>query len=446
MVIRVHDSCQGYDPRGTCLTGHQRLTIANFTLIDPNMAASNKELIKKARAHCEQVMNEELKPQVFQYHNFSHVLEMKEVALSLAEHYKLSGDEMANIEIACLFHDIGYKDGAEGHEHRAVDRLNEFFSSEDVSKDRLERIGQLIMATRMNGTADDLSMRIMKDADCHHVGTKQFFAKSGMLRAENEMLSGESISERDWLTENLQFLHSHKFHTPVAEANYNDRKRKNILKVQKQLKGLLEYENTVVEIDHEQADLAMDLPANKADRGIETMFRVTLRNHNNLSVIADNKANIMLSINSIMLSIVLSSLAPKLDTNPALMIPTIVLTVVCVVSVVIAVLATRPKISNAKYSDEAFMNKKFNMLFFGNFFRLPIDKFEWGIKTLMNNEDMLYSSLSKDLYFLGVVLARKYRLLWICYNVFAVGIILSAVSFIWAFSVIETVDTDGLLD
>ena len=410
------------------------------------MAATNKELIKKARAYCERIMGEEMAPQVYQYHNFSHVLEMKDVALSLAEDYKLSDDELANIEIACLFHDIGYKEGAEGHERRAVDRLKAFYNEEDISAERLDRIGKLIMATEMNGQAEDLSMGIMKDADCHHVGTKQFFARSGMLRAEKELLSGEAILEKEWLTENLQFLHNHKFHTPVAEATYNDRKRKNILKVQKQLKGLLEYENTVVEIDHEKADLAIELPANKADRGIETMFRVTLRNHNNLSVIADNKANIMLSINSIMLSIVLSSLAPKLDTNPALMIPTIVLTLVCVISVVIAVLATRPKISTAAYSDEAFMNRKFNMLFFGNFFRLPLDKFEWGIKTLMNNEEMLYSSLSKDLYFLGVVLARKYRLLWICYNVFAVGIILSAISFIWAFSVIETVDSDGLLE
>ncbi len=401
------------------------------------MSNKNKELIKKARAYTRELMSTNMSPEVYQYHNLAHVNDMKEVALSLAESYNLDEDEKANIEIACLFHDTGYNEGCEGHEARAVDMLNSFFSDEDISHNRLARIAELIKATEMSSPAGDLSNKIMKDADCHHVGTKEFFAKSALLKAEMEALKGENISEKTWITENLKFLHEHKFYTPVAETTYNDRKRKNILKVQKQLTGLINYESTVAHIDPEKQDLAMDLPANKADRGIETMFRVTLRNHNNLSVIADNKANIMLSINSIMLSIVLSSLAPKLDTNPVLIVPTIVLTVVCVVSVVIAVLATRPKISSSNYSDEAFMNKKINMLFFGNFFNVPLDKFEWTIKTLMNNEDMLYSSLTKDLYFLGVVLARKYKLLWYCYNIFAIGIILSAVSFIWSFSTLE---------
>jgi predicted metal-dependent HD superfamily phosphohydrolase len=403
------------------------------------MANENKELIKKVAEHCEALMARELDPDIYQYHNISHVKGMKEIASVLADDYNLNEEDKANLVIACWFHDVGYGAGAQGHEERGAEEMKIFLSDLGLNSDRIDRIEKYILATKMDSVPNDMPSKIIKDADCYHVGTKEFFAKTGLLRTELETLNNGKLVEKEWLSQNLKFLHDHKFYTPIAEAKFNERKRKNILKVQKQLTSLLAYENNVVELDPEQKDLTANLSSNKADRGIETMFRVTLRNHNALSVIADNKANIMLSINSIMLSIVLSSLAPKLDTNPTLLIPTTVLTIVCVVSVILAVLATRPKISSAPYSDEAFMNKKFNMLFFGNFFQLPLEKFEWGLNTLMNNEDMLYSSLAKDLYFLGLVLAKKYKLLWYCYNVFAVGIVISVIAFIWAFSAMEAI-------
>ncbi len=401
-------------------------------------------MIKKASDYAMKIMTEKLDTEMYLYHNIHHVQEMRDVAMELANQFNLTEDEKANIEIACWLHDVGYIDGAEGHEERGVEHLILLFK-DDVDAERLISIGNLIMATRMKAEPETISAKIMKDADCHHVGIRSFASKTSMLKQELELTQGVKIDEKQWLTDNLKFLHDHKFHTAPAESLFSRRKRKNILKIQKELTSLLEYEENVVKLDFEKADVALALPSNRADRGIETMFRVTLRNHNNLSVIADNKANIMLSINSIMLSIVLSSLASKLDTNSELIIPTILLTSTCVVSIIIAVFATRPKISTGDYSDEAFMAKKINLLFFGNFFKLPLDKFEWGINTLMNNEDMLYSSLTKDLYFLGVVLAKKYRLLWYCYNVFTIGIIITALSFIWVFATMPPEATDSII-
>lgn len=394
----------------------------------------DKELLQQSSEFCEKLMTEKLDESVFRYHNLTHVKEMMSVATWLAESYQLPKEEQVNIELACWFHDVGYAEGAEGHEGRGVEIMKSFMAERDVPEDRVAHISDLIMATEKSYSADTLSEKIMKDADCFHVGRKQFWEKTALLKAEIEQVQNVKLSEKDWFNENLKFLHKHNFLTPVAQTKYNNRKRKNILKLQKRLKNLADYEDKVLQIDPEGHDMSAKLAGNRADRGIETMFRVTLRNHNNLSVIADNKANIMLSINAIMLSIVLSSLASKLDTNPALTIPTVILVLVCVVTVLLAVLATRPKILGTKYSDEKFLNKKFNILFFGNFHNLPLDKFEWGIKTLMNNEDMLYTSLSQDLYYLGLVLSRKYKLLQYCYNVFAIGIILAVIAFIWAFT------------
>ncbi|WP_370098762.1 Pycsar system effector family protein, partial [Xanthomarina gelatinilytica] len=172
-------------------------------------------------------------------------------------------------------------------------------------------------------------------------------------------------------------------------------------------------------------------------RGIETMFRVQLKNHIELSAIADTKANILLSVNAIIISVALSNLIPKLDSpsNLFLVYPTLILMLFSVASVVLSVLSTRPKISNVAITKEMIKEKKTNILFFGNFQKMSLQDFEWGIDYLMENEETLYNSLTKDLYYLGLVLNRKYKLLRITYTVFMFGIIISAAAFIYSYYV-----------
>ncbi|MDH3648358.1 MAG: DUF5706 domain-containing protein, partial [Saprospiraceae bacterium] len=279
----------------------------------------------------------------------------------------------------------------------------------------------------------DIVEEIIRDADTAHIGSKTYLYKLGMLKSEWEHNGHKKYSEKEWLKLNLEFLNTHEFKSPIAQAKFNDRKRKNILKLQNQLAGLIAFEKEAVSMDGETGENLEFIPK-KSERGVETMFRVTLRNHNQLSRIADNKANIMLSINAIMLSIVVSSLTPKLDSNPRLILPTIIIIIVCMISIILATLSTRPKITSANYSDEKFLDNSFNILFFGNFYQLPLDKFEWGINRLMRNEELLYGSLSKDLYYLGLVLAKKYKYLYLCYNIFMVGIFVAAIAFIYAFA------------
>lgn len=167
-------------------------------------------------------------------------------------------------------------------------------------------------------------------------------------------------------------------------------------------------------------------------RGVETLFRVQLKNHIDLSSIADTKANILLSVNAIIISVALSNLIPKLDSpsNMFLVIPTFILMVFSVASVVLSVLSTRPNISNIEVTKDMIRNKQTNILFFGNFNKMELKDFEWGINYLIDNEDVLYDSLTKDLYYLGLVLERKYRLLRITYTVFMIGIVCSAIAFV----------------
>jgi hypothetical protein len=162
------------------------------------------------------------------------------------------------------------------------------------------------------------------------------------------------------------------------------------------------------------------------------MFRITSTNHQRLSDMADNKAHIMISTTSIILSVILSILLRKLEDNPHLIIPTMILLIVCVVTMVFSILATRPSIPEGIFTTDDIKGKKVNLLFFGNFYRMNLDDYQRGMLKMMEDRDFLYGSLIKDVYAQGVVLGRKYRLLRIAYNVFMFGIVAAVLAFIVA--------------
>lgn len=173
----------------------------------------------------------------------------------------------------------------------------------------------------------------------------------------------------------------------------------------------------------------------KSERGIETMFRTTLNNHNNLSGLVDNKANILLSVNAIIISVSLTTIIPKLDnpSNAHLIIPTLILVISSVIAITLAILATRPTVTKGSFTRSEVAEKKVNLLFFGNFYKMSYDEYNWAMNELMKDKEYLYNSMIKDLYYLGIVLEKKYSLLRVAYTIFMFGMIISVVAFLIAF-------------
>ncbi len=104
-----------------------------------------------------------------------------------------------------------------------------------------------------------------------------------------------------------------------------------------------------------------------------------------------------------------------------------------VTSIILSVLATRPNVTSGKFTKADVDNKKVNLLFFGNFHKMSLDEFQWAMNEMIGDKDYIYSSMTKDLYFLGLVLQRKYKILRWTYNIFMTGIIVSVIAFGIAF-------------
>lgn len=173
----------------------------------------------------------------------------------------------------------------------------------------------------------------------------------------------------------------------------------------------------------------------KTDRGVETLFRTALSNHMRLSQIADSKANILLSVNAIIISVALSVLLPKVNnpTKAYLAIPTYILIFTSVVSMIFAIQSTRPKVIKKRFTIKDIREGKVNLLFFGNFTKIGKNDFKQEIREMMQDRDYLYDSMIQDWYLLGRVLDHKYRLLGITYHVFMIGLIISVIAFVWPY-------------
>lgn len=176
-----------------------------------------------------------------------------------------------------------------------------------------------------------------------------------------------------------------------------------------------------------------DLDLGTRKRGVETMFRSLYRVHMDLSSLADTKANIMISINGIIISIIVAAISPKMDTNPWLLIPTLILLIGSLISIVYAILAARPRVSEKDHPARGLRNRKASVLFFGQYSSMTEDQFVADMTDIMMDKNALYVSMIRDIYGIGRVLSRKFALLRTSYAVFMVGLVLGIATFIGVF-------------
>jgi HD superfamily phosphodiesterase len=371
------------------------------------------------------------------YHNFNHTLNVVNATDEIAVAEGVSESDREVLLLAAWFHDVGFIKGVKKHEEVGKKIARSYLTNIKYSEDKIVQVLACIDATKMPQKPINKLGGILCDADLFHLGTEEFNNISSLLRSEMEVLCGEEYTDIEWLEKNEKFLSEHTYKTDYAFQKLNLQKTSNWLKIQKDLKKLIlkKSEQDVKDLLKLEEVKRKELKDNRPDRGIETMYRVTLKNHIKLSDIADTKANILLSVSAIIMSIALSTLFPKLDKpdNYYLIYPTMLFLLMSVVTMIFSILSTRPKVTSGKFSSEDVKNKKVNLLFFGNFHKMPLKEFQDGMEQVMNDRDYLYKSLMKDLYFLGKVLDKKYKLLRVAYNIFMVGIILSLLSFVIAF-------------
>ncbi|MEO6329350.1 MAG: Pycsar system effector family protein [Ginsengibacter sp.] len=399
---------------------------------------NDHNLYKDIEQYAKSLFAERAKPALL-FHNLKHTEAVVDRTKEIAAHYNLSEKDMLILFAAAWFHDTGhlFTEPAR-HEEKSVEIMRNFMQENTTDEALIKNIEQCIMVTKMPRNPANLLQQIICDADTYHLGTKAFKLTNGLMFEELN-LSKPGMDKTTFDDKTLEMLETHQFYTDYCKELLNKKKKKNMKKLKKKNSDKNENLDQIpVTVNPGGPENLSNIEKDKTglmSKGIQTMLRLTSENHLKLSDMADHKANILISVNAIIISVILSVLFRKLQDEPYLTVPSIIFLGVAVSTIVIAILATRPKIIGGTFTNQDITDKKTNLLFFGNFYKASFEDYNIAMRNMMVDTDYLYGSLIKDIYSLGIVLGRKYRLVRLAYNIFMIGIVISVVAFALAVSI-----------
>lgn len=168
-------------------------------------------------------------------------------------------------------------------------------------------------------------------------------------------------------------------------------------------------------------------------KDIINVIRTTQRNNIDLTHIADNKANVLLTLNALMVSIIipfaLSNKTMLLDLN--LTLPLVILTITNGITILIATMVLKPgDFKNFKKYNEA-NGTMFSPFFFGNFFKMDRSEFGDYFKEALEDDERIKKFLCDDLFYIGKRLGNKMTWIRVAFNIFTAGMVISIATGLW---------------
>jgi predicted metal-dependent HD superfamily phosphohydrolase len=354
----------------------------------------------------------------------------------MADYYKLSDKDRFVVKAAAWFHDTGYLDKAEEHEKTGARNAETFLQAEGVDADTIAAVKGCIMATRMPQQPTNLLEEILCDADLYHLGTDDFAKRNKLLRQEDAALNNKTTGKKKWQQKTLQLLESHHYFTDYCRRHLNEKKQQHMEKLRHRIK---EEESNAPVINRVEEEPNKPAPpaADKKDRPVkrlETLFRICSTNNLRLSNMADTKAHIMITVNSIIVSVLLAIMVKNGDKYgdkfDYLTMPVILLLAVNLATIIFSMLATKPRLPHGTFTPDDVEQKRVSLLFFGNYYRMSFEDYTAAMTKVMEDQPNLYTNLRRDIYSQGILLSKKYRMLQVAYSVFMYGLIAAVIVFV----------------
>jgi len=384
------------------------------------MTNNQRVLVEESARYVFELFQDKLSPN-YVFHNYQHTIETVTTCKTLAHAYsEISMEDLEVLLLAAWFLNSGYTISFENHEEKSKEIARAFLNEKNYDINRIEEVLRCIDSTKNVSKPSDLLCKIIADANHAYIGQDTYQAKAELLRTELSRFGKTFMNDKEWITAQIEFIQSTNFHTEEAKLLFEAQRNKTLKKLYKKLKKIDKKED-------KKQDHSKD-----ARWGIQTMFRSIYRSHINLSSIADNKANMMIRVNSMIISVALTLVGAKFSfmgtsfkQNLIIIYPIMSLLLTGLVTIIFAILAAKPRITHKVHDAEDIQNKKGSILFFGNYSSVKLDEFKGGMKEMIKDRDTIYDNMMTDLYCLGKVLTRKYYLINISYLIFMTGLIMT---------------------
>ncbi|MGZ8558079.1 MAG: Pycsar system effector family protein [Chitinophagaceae bacterium] len=395
------------------------------------------ELLRDTALYVKDYYNNHFTEQYY-FHNYNRTMNIVRNCDALAVSMDLGKQELKLAHLAAWFLELGYSRDYHNYQANSVELAKEYFKTKDLEDGIMERIEECILSTRVPQQPVSLVSQLVCDASMYHLAERDALQNADALRAEYAAIARNEFTDEEWLNENIRMISSHFYFTTVARDLFQKRKDKTLAAYQAKRELLHTIQKETVEPSLHAPAMDNKILGEediKLERGVETFFRITERRHMDLSTKAHDKASLLISVNAIVMSIVLSVLITKLEENKYLLLPTLMLVITCSVTIVFSIISTRPRIIGSHAKNKPGNNDEVNILFFGDFANMSLAEYKKAMKDTYKNRAELYDSLSRDIYYQGIILVWKFKYINVSYNVFMYGFILTILAFIIAFAI-----------
>lgn len=371
------------------------------------------------------------------FHNYSYTSIVAKCARSIAQHEELGEENTQMLLISAWFINIGYIFDFVNHTKQTVKQLKAFTQEFDYPDDKTEIILNAVERVLKNEKLQNKVEKALSDANNSIFSSDDFLLWVKYHRQERNYFVKPKITRRSFWQTMIGVLKEHEYYTHSGRNLFNKGKSENIEKI-----NLLLAEELTSELPKNNLMVIQDLKdelekvkqkvekKSVSTRGHDSLYRITARNQINLSGIADNKANILISLNALIVSAVITFVFSQFNSFDYLLIPAIITVSFSLTAIAFAVIATRPHILPGTFRMKDFYDKKTNLIFYGNFYNMKYDEYDRAVRDMLQDQELLFSNLNRDQYELGKILGRKFRLLHYSYTIFLYGFIISAFSFI----------------
>lgn len=194
-------------------------------------------ILEKAEEYALSILYEKT-PQEHVYHDVSHTREVILASKTIGQAENLSRSDLEIVQLAACFHDLGYVVSPIDHENHSVKFAKEFLINEKYPNDKIKKVCDCILATKIPQKPKNILEKVLCDADLAHLGKKNFVNRNDLFRIEYEFHFGRSLTEYEWLSNSIEFISSHRFFTNYATKVLEPIKQKHLEELKKMLDNL----------------------------------------------------------------------------------------------------------------------------------------------------------------------------------------------------------------
>ena len=374
---------------------------------------------------------------VLVYHDFGHQNRIKRNIQNIGSASGLSKKEINLVHLAKLI--MGVTDAHNQLKEINFDKGNKLMSEtcrfvfDSFNLDEKYFVEIEKMMHTLSPTAEPVTLMEKVFIDSFILDLTGSKGRSRLKKLYEELLLKEvNVGKLSWLDLVIAVLEGNNAWTEYGKEKIQPEIETIKIHLKKERKTLDKQRNLLIKkelgiSDTEIKKLKKDMEKAKGrdDRGIQTLFRTTIKNHYTLNEMVDRKANIMITVNSIILSLVIGGIIGTEPEFTAQEIPIFILIVTAIASIVYAILSIRPVKTQGDFTEEDIRNKQGNLLYFGNFHNMHFRDFEWAFLQLLNDRDYLYGSMIRDYYHLAIGLNKKYTYQRHSLNIFLIGFVIA---------------------